>query len=169
MKNGLSKSGKKEFRLIAETMEEAGTCMLTTVDHNGGLSSRPMNALELDTEGSLWFIVLSDSHLLNEIRRIPVVNLTFTAANQKFISALAIGYEAFDKNKMHELWDPSMKKWFHEKIIVEDLTLLKLDLQEVEYWGASNSPLLKVIDFMSALTGDQHTQEVTYEKVDLRQ
>lgn len=169
MKNGLKKSNRKDLKIIAETIEEAGICMITSVDHNGGLSSRPMNVQELDEEGNLWFFVLSGSNLMNEIRRIPVVNITFTCGKDKFISALAIGYEAFDNEKMHELWEPSLKKWFHSGLDTKDLTFLKLDLQEVEYWGAPHSPVFKVLDFMRTMTGDQHSPAVIYEKVDLRQ
>lgn len=169
MKNLLKKSHRKDLRAIAETIEEAGVCMITTVDHNGGLASRPMIVQELDSEGNLWFFTLSDSHLMNEIRRIPVVNITFTCGKEKFISALAIGYEAFDDKKMHELWQASMKKWFHEDWNGKNLTFLKLDLQEVEYWGALHSRAFKIIDFVKTIAGDEDAPSMTYEKVDLTQ
>lgn len=169
MKNGLKKSPRKELRLVAETIEEAGVCMITTVDHNGGLSSRPMFVQELDEEGSLWFFALSDSHVMNEIRRIPVVNITFTEGKEKFISALAIGYEAFDREKMQHLWEPSLKKWFHGGVDTKNLTFLKLDLQEVEYWGAPYSPVFRIIDFVKTITGDEPSHEIIYEKMDLTQ
>lgn len=169
MKNGLLKSHRKNLKIIAETIEEAGVCMITTVDHNGGLASRPMIVQELDEEGNLWFFAQSNSNLMNEIRRIPVVNITFTAGKEKFISALAIGYEAFDKKKMQELWDPSQKKLFHQAPAQEELTFLKLDLQEVEYWGAPHSPVFKIVDFMRTITGDENVHELVYERVDLTQ
>lgn len=169
MINGLKKSHRNDLRTIAETIEEAGTCMITTVDHNGGLSSRPMIVQELDEEGNLWFFALSDSNLMNEIRRIPVVNITFTAGKEKFISALAIGYEAFDKEKMQQLWDPSYKKLFHGGLETDKLTFLKLDLQEVEYWGTPHSPVFKIADFVRNITGDENPHELIYEKVDLTQ
>ena len=169
MKYGLLKSHRKDLKTIAETIEEARVCMITTVDHNGGLASRPMIVQELDEEGNLWFFAKSDSNLMNEIRGIPVVNITFTAGKEKFISALAIGYEAFDKEKMQELWDPSQKKLFHQGSDPEELTFLKLDLQEVEYWGTSHSPVFKIVDFVRTITGDEKLHELVYEKVDLTQ
>lgn len=169
MKNGLKKSNRKDLKTIAETIEEAGVCMITTVDHNGGLSSRPMIVQELDEEGSLWFFVLTNSNLMNEIRRIPVVNITFTAGKKIFISALAIGYEAFDKEKMQQLWDPAFKKLFHSGSDADEITILKLDLQEVEYWGTPHSPVFRIVDFVRNITGDENPQELIYEKVDLSQ
>ena len=169
MKNGLKKSQRKDLKTIAETIEEAGVCMITTVDHNGGLSSRPMIVQELDEEGNLWFFAHANSNLMNEIRRIPVVNVTFTAGKEKFISALAIGYEAFDKAKMQQLWKPSFKKLFHGGSESDELTFLKLDLQEVEYWGTPHSPVFKIVDFVRNITGDENSHELVYEKVDLSQ
>lgn len=170
MKNLLKKSKKKDLKIIADAIEEAEVCMITTVDHNGGLCSRPMNVQELDEEGNLWFFTLSNSSLLEEIRKIPVVNVTFTCGKNKFLSATAIGYEAFDKEKMSEIWDLSLKRWFKQGLDTADITLLKLDLQEVEYWGTLDSPVVtKVIDFMSSIAGHEPIRPVTYEKVDLRQ
>lgn len=169
MKNSLKKSDKKDLKTIAEAIEEAQICMVTTVDHNGGLCSRPMNVQELDEEGNLWFFTLSNSNLMEEIRRIPVVNVTFTCGKNKFLSATAIGYEAYDKEKMEELWESSLNKWFKEGLDTEELTLLKLDLQEVEYWGPSHSSVDKVMDFVKSITGNESERPLTYEKVDLRQ
>ncbi len=168
MKNGLKKSVRRDLKTVAETIEEAAVGMLTTVDHNGGLCSRPMLVEELDEEGNLWFFTLSDSNLMEEVRKIPVVNLTFTAGKDKFLSATAIGYEAFDKEKMAALWDPSLLKWFKDGLETPELTLLKLDLQEVEYWGSPHSVLFKVINFLKS--GDEQTAKAAeYKKVDLRQ
>lgn len=169
MKNSLKKSDKKDLQTIADAIEEAEVCMITTVDHNGGLCSRPMNVQELDEEGNLWFFTLSDSNLMEEIRRIPVVNITFTCGKNKFLSATAIGYEAFDKEKMTDLWGPSLNKWFKEGLDTEGLTLLKLDLQEVEYWGPPHSSIDKVMDFVNSIAGVEPDRPFTYEKVDLRQ
>ena len=167
MKNGLKKSTRKDLRTIAETIEEAGVCMITTVDHSGGLASRPMIVQELDAEGNLWFFILSNSNLMNEIRRIPVVNITFTCGKEKFLSALAIGYEAFDDKKMHELWQPSMQKWFHEDWDGINLTFLKLDLQQIEYWGALHTRTFKIIDFVKTIARVEDAPNITYEKIDL--
>ena len=132
---------------------------------------QPVQKLKIEAafEGNLWFFAQSNSNLMNEIRRIPVVNITFTAGKEKFISALAIGYEAFDKEKMQELWDPSQKKLFHQGSDPEELTFLKLDLQEVEYWGTPHSPVFKIVDFVRTITGDEKLHELVYEKVDLTQ
>ena len=51
----------------------------------------------------------------------------------------------------------------------EELTFLKLDLQEVEYWGTPHSPVFRIVDFVRNITGDENPQDVVYEKVDLSQ
>lgn len=169
MKNKLKKSDRNDLKIIADTIEEAEICMLTTVDHNGGLCSRPMNVLELDEEGNLWFFVSSDSQVMEEIRKIPVVNVTFTCGKEKFISAMAIGYEAFDNEKKLDLWNPDFKNWFKEDLKIKDLALLKLDLQEVEYWGTPHYPAFKILDFMRSISRDEPNHALIYEKIDLRQ
>ena len=169
MKNGLIKSSRKDLSIIATFIEEATVCMITTVDHNGGLSSRPMLVEELDEEGNLWLFTLANSLLMEEIRKIPVVNLTFTSGKNKFLSARAIGYEDFDKEKLTELWDPSLKRWFKEGLATPEITLLKLDMQEVEYWVTPDSSEFRVINFLRSITDVDLESTEIYKKVDMTQ
>lgn len=112
MKNGLKKSNRKDLKTIAETIEEAGVCMITTVDHNGGLSSRPMIVQELDEDGSLWFFVLTNSNLMNEIRRIPVVNITFTAGKKFLFQLLPLVTKLLIKKKCSNCGIRPLKNYF---------------------------------------------------------
>ena len=70
---------------------------------------------------------------------------------------------------MQQLWKPSFKKLFHGGSESDELTFLKLDLQEVEYWGTPHSPVFKIVDFVRNITGDENSHELVYEKVDLSQ
>ena len=106
MKNNLHEAFADEFKNIGKIIEHVGVCMMTTAAPTGGLCSRPMHVQELDPEGNLWFFASNHSHLIEEIRKVPVVNITFASSEKsKFISASGIAYEAFDKSKMEDLWN----------------------------------------------------------------
>lgn len=145
MKNSYKNSEVEEQKTIEKTIEDIGVCMLTTINQLGGLHSRPMYVQEIDEEGSLWFFTSSKSNLMEELNKIPIVNVTFSAfGKDKFLSATALAYEVYDRKKMRELWTPALEVWFKEGIETPDITLVRIDLQEVEYWDSPSASFVKV-------------------------
>ncbi len=145
MKNSYRNSEEQEQKKIGKIIEDIGVCMLTTINQLGGLHSRPMYVQEIDDEGSLWFFTSSKSNLMEEINKIPIVNVTFSAfGKDKFLSATALAYEAYDPKKMKELWTPALEVWFKDGIETPDITLVRIDLQEVEYWDSPSASFVKV-------------------------
>ena len=145
MKNSYGYSDVEEQQIIGKIIEDIGVCMLTTINQLGGLHSRPMYVQEIDVEGSLWFFTSSKSNLMEEINKIPIVNVTFSAfGKDKFLSATALAYEAYDQKKMKELWTPALEVWFKDGIETPDITLVRIDLQEVEYWDSPSASFVKV-------------------------
>jgi general stress protein 26 len=169
MKNYLKDSKNEKFKNIAKIIEDVGVCMLTTLDHAGRASSRPMYVQELDEDGSLWFFSSSKAHLIQEIIGNPVLNITFAdSSKNEFLSASAIAYEVFDRSKIEELWHPSLKVWYKDGIESKDLLLLKVDMQEIEYWDSPTSAVVKIEGLISALTGNQSPMgSLRHERIDL--
>lgn len=170
MKNELKDSERDNLRSLAEAIEEIKVCMVTTSDQGGNMCSRPMYVQELDEEGSLWFFTLNDSHLMEDVRRVPTVNVTFSDPEKNtYISATAVAYEAFERSKMEDLWSSSLESWFPQGLDTDKLTLLKLDMQEAEMWDSPRSSAFKVQGLMKLMIGEEHKPREHYEKIDLRQ
>lgn len=167
MKNAYRDAEPKEKKIVGEIIEDIGVCMMTTINHLGGLHSRPMYVQEIDDEGSLWFFTSSDSNLMEEISKIPIVNITFSAfGKDQFLSATALAYEAYDKEKMQELWTPALEVWFKNGIETPDITLLKADLQDIEYWDAPSAKFVKVAGLVKPLSAQVSTKSNKRERYD---
>jgi general stress protein 26 len=167
MKNELKKSMNEDLRTIAQIIDDATVCMLTTHNHAGGLCSRPMYTQQVDAEGNLWFFTSSSSHLVSEIRSNHQVHVTYAAGKEKFISATAKAYEVFDRVHMLELWTPMMKAWFPMGIDTPELVLLRVVLEDVEYWDAPSSPVVKVAGLFKAMISDKPYHPEHHEKVNM--
>lgn len=167
MKNEMKKSTTEDLRVIGEIIENAAICMLTTHNHAGGLCSRPMYTQEADANGNLWFFTSSNSHLVSEIRHNHHVQLTFSAGKEKFVSASGLAYEVFDRAHMSEIWTPMMKAWFPQGLETADLVLLRIELQDVEYWDTPSSPVTKVAGFFKSMVGDKPMTAGHHEKINL--
>lgn len=167
MKNELKKSTTEDMRLIGEIIESAEICMLTTHNHAGGLCSRPMYTQEADQNGNVWFFTSTSSHLISEIRRNSQVQVTYCAGKEKFVSASARAFEVFDRARMNELWTPAMNAWFSQGLETPELVLLRLELQDVEYWDAPSSPVTKVTGFFKSMVSDHPYKPTQHEKINL--
>lgn len=167
MKNIFKSTAPKEQKIIGEIIEDIGVCMLTSINQIGGLHSRPMYVQEIDEDGSLWFFTSSKSNLMEEINKIPIVNVTFSAfGKDKFLSATALACEAYDPEKMKELWTPALEVWFKDGVETKDITLLRLDLQDIEYWDAPTTSLIKVAGLVKPLADSVYMSE-KHEKIEL--
>ena len=167
MLNEMKKSMTSDLRVIGEIIENATICMLTTHNHAGGLCSRPMYTLEADDNGNLWFFTSTNSHLVSEIRNNHNIQLTYSAGKEKFVSATALAYEVFDRAHILKLWSPMMKAWFPMGVESADLVLLRVELQDVEYWDTPSSPVTKVAGFFKSMVSQEPYKPGHHEKVNL--
>ncbi len=58
-----------------------------------------------------------------------------------------------DKNKIDELWDPSMKAWFAEGKDDIKLCLLKVNTLHASYWDPASSKLLTFLNLLKTAAG----------------
>lgn len=170
MKNDLKDSDRDNLRSLSEAIEDIKVCMITTSDQSGNMCSRPMYVQQIDEEGSLWFFTLNDSHLMEDVRKVPSVNVTFSNSDTNtYISASAVAYEAFDRTKMEDLWHESLESWFPQGLDTDKITLLKVDMQEAEMWDSPRSSAFKIQGLMKLMIGEENQPREHYEKIDLRQ
>lgn len=143
---------------LREMVKDIDFCMLTTVDEDGDLHSRPMSANgEIDPNGDLWFFTGVSSHKVSEIGRSPKVNVSFAdPANQQYISLTGLAELVRDRQKIEELWKPEFKMWFPEGKDDPEVSLLKISLEKAEYWDSPSSTVSYALSFVSAMiTGKQ--------------
>lgn len=75
-----------ELKHIAELIEDIAISMLTTVESDGSLASRPMYALEMDASGAIWFFTDRRS---SKVGHLGVVNLAFTDLDESCYVSLS--------------------------------------------------------------------------------
>ena len=147
-----------DLQKLREMVKDIDFCMLTTVDENGDLHSRPMSANgEIDPNGDLWFFTGVSSHKVSEVAKSPKVNVSFAdPKNQHYISLTGQAQLVRDRKKIEELWKPEFKMWFPEGKGDPEIALLRISLEKAEYWDSPSSTVAYALSFVSALvTGKQ--------------
>jgi general stress protein 26 len=95
-----------------------------------------------------------------------VVNLAYSDPNTStFVSITGTGELVRDRTKHQELWTPVLKAWFPEGLQDPQLTLLKVNVLEAEYWDASSSRMVQLFEMAKALVSGQEFKSPEHEKI----
>jgi len=148
-----TKTREDDLGKLREMVKNIDFCMLTTVDENGGLHSRPMSSNgDIDRDGDIWFFTSASSHKVSEIAKLPKVNLSFADPdNQRYVSVSGKAQLIRDRKKIEELWRPEFKIWFPEGKDDPEVALLRVNLEKAEYWDSPSSTIGYALSFVSSL------------------
>ena len=120
--------------------------MLTTLDRDGRLHSRPMAVLDAEQDGELWFFVSAGSVRAGDIREHEAVNLTYTSPDrQLYVSVCGTAAIVVDRALARRLWKPVCQPWFPLGAEDSDLALLRVDVSKAEYWEAPNARVVQLL------------------------
>ncbi len=153
---------------LASLIKDIEFAMLTTVEANGSLRSRPMATQKTEFDGTLWFFTRGDSPKVEEIDRQHQVNLSYANPNkQAYVSISGTATLVRDASKNKELWNPLYKTWFPDGLDDPQLALLEVEIDKAEYWDFPSSKVVQVVGFFKAMATGQSYKGGEHEKVSL--
>lgn len=142
----------RRFDQVADTIERIRIAMMTTAEDDGRLSSRPMAVMRVDDDGSIWFLTRDGSHKLEHLRQ---VNLAFADRDDAdYLSIAGAGEVLHERATVTALWSPMARPWFPDGPDDPALVALRIRPAAIEYWDATSSRMLRMIEMArAALTG----------------
>lgn len=143
---------------VAAKIKGIKMAMMTTMEENGALRSRPMATQEVEFDGDLWFFTKKSSTKVREVDKYHEVNLSYAdPANYTFVSLSGKATTVEDRKKMEELWNPTYHAWFKDGLDDPDITLLKVEIHDGEYWDAPTSKMVTFAKIIkAAITGEEY-------------
>jgi general stress protein 26 len=137
---------------VAHLIGDIQVAMLTNVEADGDLASRPMVPLEMDADGALWFFTDLRSAKVEHLR---VVNLSFSdIAGGTYLSLSGRGEIDTDPGRIQRLWTPLARAWFPDGPESSALGLLKFVPDVADYWDAPQGRMQRAFGAVAAaLTG----------------
>lgn len=148
----------ESLQKLRELVKDIDFCMLTTVNEQGDMHSRPMSSNgDIDADGNLWFFTGVSSHKVTEVKQKNRVNVSFADPdNQRYVSITGRAELVRDPKKIDELWRPEFRIWFPEGKDDPEVSLLRVSLEKAEYWDSPASTISYALNFVSSLvTGEQ--------------
>ncbi len=153
---------------LNELIKDIDFTMLTTIDTDGVLRSRPMSTQKSEVTDALWFFTSDQTHKTEEIEKDNRVNLSYASPDDNaYVSVSGTAEIVHDKAKMEELWNPILKAWFPKGLDDPHICLLKVDAQQAEYWDSTSSTLVQIFGFVKAMATGQRAEGGENEKINL--
>ena len=145
----MSPPSSPDLTHVAQLIADIPIAMLTTVEEDGALASRPMAALEMDEYGVLWFFTDLRSSKVSHLR---VANLSFTdKANATYVSLSGRGEVDTDRQRIQGLWTALAKPWFPDGPESPNLALLRFVPDAADYWDGPSSRMVRAFGVIASV------------------
>ncbi|GHO99644.1 hypothetical protein KSF_096920 [Reticulibacter mediterranei] len=121
--------------LLWEKIKGIEVAMLTTMEDDGTMHSRPMMAPQREFDGDLWFLTMETAPKVREVERHRQVAISYVKPDEtRFISVSGAGELLHDQAAIKKLWKSSYQPWLPTGPDDPSLALLKVHVESAEYW-----------------------------------
>jgi len=163
------KKGTSDVKLLGEKIKGIHVAMLTTVEPDGTLRSRPMVTQDTEFDGDLWFFTQASTPKAQDVQRHQQVNLSYTKPDDNlFISVSGTAQLVRDQKKMKDLWKPYLKAWFPKGLEDPDLALLQVTAHHAEFWDAPSGAMGRIYSAVKGLATGGKDMGGENEKLDIK-
>jgi general stress protein 26 len=107
-----------------------------------------MVAPGVEAPGVLWFLSGSDTDKVEAVKTMQRVNVCFADhAAQRYVSVSGFCELVRDHVRARQLWHDAYKSWFPGGLDDANLILMKVDVQQAEYWSAAEGGMVQLLGF----------------------
>ncbi len=139
---------------LAELIANIPVAMLTTTTERGWLRSRPMVTQSFSFDGDLWFFGGQSTAKARDIRNRHQVNLSYMSVEQdRYVSVSGMALLIDDPERIQACWSDRYKEWFPKGLADPDLVLIKIEVEEAEYWDRRHHRMTAITGFAQAPAG----------------
>jgi general stress protein 26 len=144
-----------DFDHIRALVRRLRVGMLTTADARGRLRSRPLETLDFDDAGRLWFFVGQHSPKVDELERLSgQVNLSYGDTSEYlFVSISGYATVSQDRRQIERLWTPAARAFFPQGEDDPELAVLCVAGENAEFWDAPGSGVVRLIELTRRIAG----------------
>ena len=156
----------ENIQKVRDIIKGTRIAMLTHVDEDGRLVSKPMATQEVDFDGTVRFIAERASDQGMDIQKNPNVNVA-DSGNGAWVSLSGTARIVNDTDKLRELWSSFTGSWLEGGPENPNNVLIEIDADTAEYWDTpGGSKVTQVANLIKAkVTGN--TVDGENEVVDL--
>jgi general stress protein 26 len=156
MSDVLKPNQQDDIRKLNQLIKDIEVCMMTTLNEQNVMHSRPMVTQEIDDNGDLWFITGDHTAKVTEVEQREKVNLNYSLNKKnQYVAVTGSASVVHDREKIKKLWKSYHQVWFPQGPEDPNLALLRVEAEMVEYWAGTPSAGEKIFGIAKAIvTGE---------------
>lgn len=148
------------LKKLKDMVDEIKVCMFATVHADYSLYSRPMQTIQVDDKGNIWFFTDEYSEKVEDISKDNTVYLMYShPGKNSYLHVRGDASVVTDKEKIKELWTPMVKAWFPKGIDDPRLSLLKVHSGEASYWDGTSNKFVVFFNILKAIVKGERPDE----------
>jgi len=150
---------------LSAMIKDIQVAMLTSED-GPHLRSRPMVAAQKDFDGKLYFFTRASSHKVSEVGAHDRVGVSYSDSHtQNYVSLSGTAEIVTDKPTIRAHWGEAMRTWFPKGIDDPEIAILKVHVDQAEYWDAPSSTMVHLFGYVKAVATGKSPHPGENEKV----
>lgn len=141
---------------IWKLIKDIKTGMLTTQDKHMGIKARPMQLVQDEYSGTLWFFTDISTKKAQEIVEDQEVCVTFSdTSDHTFVSLSGRARLSNDQKMIDKLWNPMVGTWFPKGKDASTVGLIEIKIEHGEHWDSNSSKLGFIYEMAKAKMNDE--------------
>jgi general stress protein 26 len=150
----MSHSDPGDLAKLGELIRDIRVALLTTVDRDGRFHTRPVQTLQVEADGTLWFFTDWSSPKADELHHDVRLSLGYADTAKNIYVALSGSGSLFrDPQKAQQLWSIEQRAYYPDGPEDRRLAVLRVLIERAEYWIAPGRTSYLVAAATAALTG----------------
>jgi general stress protein 26 len=144
---------------VADVLDKARIGLLTTLDAEGHLVSRPLALVDRDFDGDVLFFVAKDSHKVHDIESTPEVNVSVDTS-KGWLSISGTAAIDTDPATIDENWSVGAEAWFDQGRNDPQVAVLRVTAHTVESWTSTEPKAVTLLKYAKAAATGGHPENV---------
>lgn len=121
---------------IEKALQSIDCCMMTTIDDNGNINTRPMlQNKEALYDNNIYFFSMKDTRKIRDLEKNPTISLTYQdKENTLFIQVHGKGEIVEKSEEMEPYWDKKLNLWWSQQQHTPGICMIRIRISHIRYW-----------------------------------
>ncbi|MGO4432177.1 pyridoxamine 5'-phosphate oxidase family protein, partial [Paenarthrobacter sp. RAF9] len=140
---------ERDISKVTDIINGAKIGMVTTVNEQGALVSRPLAVQDVKDDGDMWFFTGIGTSQVAHVRNDPRVNVSF-GKNTEWVSVAGNAEVVTDRQIIRDMWNQTVEAWFPDGPETPEVCLLRVDSESAEYWTSPGGTAATVLQWVKS-------------------
>ncbi len=132
------------------------TGMLVTSGQPIGIHARPMQLVQDEYGGKLWFFTDKQAEKTNEINYDNEVCVSFSDPKSNTYVSMTGNAKLIDNEELiNKFWNPQIEAWFPNGKDDSNIGLIEIKIDHGEHWDGTTNPIKRYFEQAKAIIKDE--------------